>query len=82
MNACFNVLKKGRHLSVTLEMNLLRAATLPVSFWTSLMVLGEAISMMAYTFSRFASIPLWDTMNPKNLPEATPKTHLPVFSFI
>ena len=46
------------------------------------MVLSEAILIMAYTFSEFASIPLWDTMNPKNFPEVTPKTHVAGFSFI
>ena len=45
--AYFNVLKKGRHLSVALETNLLIAAILSMSFWTSLTVLGEAILMMA-----------------------------------
>ncbi|XP_023886377.1 uncharacterized protein LOC111998512 [Quercus suber] len=43
---------------------------------------GDAISSMACTFSRFASIPLWDTMNPKNFPDATPKAHLLGFNFI
>ena len=56
--ACDNVVKKGRHLSVALETNLFRAVILPVSFWTSLTVLGKAILMIAYAFSRFASIPL------------------------
>ena len=42
------------------------------------MVLGETILIMAWNFSGFASIPLWETMKPKNLPEATPKTHLRV----
>ena len=46
-NACFNVLKKGRHLSIALETNLLMATILPVSFWISLTVLGKAILMMA-----------------------------------
>ena len=46
-NAYFNVLKKGRNLSVALETNLLIATILPVSFWTYLTVLGEAILMMA-----------------------------------
>ena len=32
VKACFSVLKKGRHLFVALEMNLLSIAILPVSF--------------------------------------------------
>jgi len=56
--ACFNVLKKGKHLSVALETNILRAMILPVSFWTSLIVLGDVMLSMACTFSGFASIPL------------------------
>ena len=41
---------------IALETNLLSAAILPVSFWTSLTVLGDAMSRMAITFSRFAFI--------------------------
>ena len=59
-------------MSVALEMNLLSVAILPISLWTSFTVLGDAISNIAQTFSRFASIPLWDTMNPKNFPDAIP----------
>jgi len=63
-------------------MNLLSATILHVSFWTSLIVLGDVMSSMAHTFSRFASIPLWDTMNLKNFPVATLKAHLLGFNFI
>ena len=63
-------------------MNLLRAATLLVKDYTSLIVFGEDISRMAFTFSRFASIPLYDTIKPRNFLEETPKVHLPRFSFI
>ena len=37
---------------------------------------------MARTFSKFAFISLWDTMNPRNFPETTPKMHLLGFNFI
>ena len=67
---------------VALETNLLRVVILLVSFWTSLTVLGDVMLSMAYTFSKFASIPLWDIMNPKNFPEDTPKAHLLGFNFI
>ena len=82
MNALFKVLKKGRHLFVALETNLLRAATLPVSDCTSLIVFGEDISRIALTFSGFASIPLHDTINPRNFPEETLKAHLDGFNFM
>ena len=80
--AWFNVLKKGGHLSVALETNLLRAAILLVSFWTFLTVLGYVMLNMACTFFGFASIPLWDIMNLKNFLEDTSKAHLLGFNFI
>ena len=42
-----NVLRKGRLHSVDLEMNLFRAANLPVSCWTSLVDCGCAMLMIA-----------------------------------
>ena len=44
--------------------------------------LGMSAPKMALTLSGFASIPLCDTMNPKNLPEETPKTNFVGFNFI
>ena len=69
-------------MSVALETNLLRAATLPVRDYTSLVVLGEHISRMALTFLGFASIPFCETINPRNFPEETPKAHLDGFNFM
>ena len=80
--ACFKVLKKGRHLFVTLEMNLLRATTLPVRDYTSSIIFGANISRIALIFFVFASIPLCDTMELRNFLEETPKAHLDEFSFI
>ena len=82
MKACFKVLKKGRHLSVALETNLLRAVAFPVRDCTSLIVFEEDISRMALTFSGFASIPLCDTMKQRNFLEETPKVHLARFNFM
>ena len=56
----FNESKKGRHFSMALEMNLLRAATLPVRLCTSLVLLGDRISIRVYVFLRLASVPLVD----------------------
>ena len=82
MKAYFKVLKKGRHLSVTLEMNLLKVATFLIRDYTSLIVFGEDILRMALIFFGFYSIPLYDTMKLRNFPEETPKVHLVRFSFI
>jgi hypothetical protein len=43
-----SVLRKGRLRSADLEMNLLRAANLPVSRWTSLADCGGVMLMMAW----------------------------------
>ena len=67
---------------MALETNLLRAATLPVRDYTSLIVFGEDISRIALTFTGFTSIPLCDTINPRNFPEETLKVHLDEFSFM
>ena len=65
-------------MSVTLETNLLRAATLSVRDYTSLIVFREDILGMALTFSGFAFIPLCDTMKPRNFPKETPNAHLEI----
>ena len=81
-NAFLRTLKNDKHLSVALETNLLRAATRPVRDWTSLMLYGGFIFRIVLIFSGFASIPLCDTMNPRNFPDDTPNTHLLGFNFI
>ena len=81
-NAFLWVLKNGKHLSMARETNQFMVATLPVRLWTSFIVFGDVSSKMALTLSRFASIPHYDTMNSKNLPEETPKTHLVGFNFM
>ena len=82
VKACLRVLKKGRHLSVTLETKWLRAATLLVSFCTSLTFLGEVMSSMAFTFFGLASIPCYNTIKPRNFPEETPNKHFVGFNLI
>ena len=61
------------HLSVALEMNLFRATTFPIKLCTSFIVFGDFTSIIAFTLSRFSSIPHWDILNPKNFPKATQK---------
>jgi hypothetical protein len=53
----------------------------PVSFWTSLMLVGALMLVMAEIFSGLASMPRWLMMKPSSLPEGTPKTHLFGLSF-
>ena len=52
---------------MALETNLFKATTHPVSFCTSFTFLGEVMSNMALTFSGLASMPRYETINPKNL---------------
>jgi hypothetical protein len=59
--APWSVLRKGRLRSADLEMNLLRAANLPVSPWTSLADCGGVMLMMAWILVGLASIPRCDT---------------------
>lgn len=80
--AFLKTLKNGKHLFVTLETNLFKAATFLVKLCISFTILGDVISMIALTFIGFASILYWDTMKPRNFPEETPKTHLVGFGFI
>jgi hypothetical protein len=53
-------------------MNLFRATMQPVSFWTSLMVVGAFMLVMALIFSGFASMLWWLMMKPISFPEGTP----------
>ena len=68
-------LKKGTHLSVNFEMNMLSAAILPVRLYTSLCFLGEGMPISAFILSGLASMPRTLTINPRNFPEDTPKEH-------
>jgi hypothetical protein len=56
-----SVLRKGRLHSADLEMNLLRAANLPVSRWTSLADYGGVMLMIAWILVGLASISRCDT---------------------
>jgi len=48
----------------------------PMRRWTSLMVAGLRISIIALHFLGLASMPRWVNINPRNLPPSTPNTHL------
>ena len=67
---------------MALETNLLRAATRPVSDWTSLIFYGGFISNIAWILLGLASIPLCETIKPRNFPDDTPKAHLLGFNFM
>jgi hypothetical protein len=53
---CLSNLNKGSPRSPSREMNPFKAAMQPMSFWTSLIVRGASMAVMAVIFSRFASI--------------------------
>jgi hypothetical protein len=72
--AFLKILKKGRHLSMDREVNQFNAVTLHVSCCSYFVVFGACMSRTVLTFSGFTSIPLCDTMNPKNFPEK-PRKH-------
>jgi hypothetical protein len=54
---CLSNLKKGNPRSPSREINLFKAAIQSVSFWTSLIVHGASMAVMAVIFSGFALIP-------------------------
>ena len=64
------------HLSMALEMNLLRVATHLVRLYTSLVLLRDRVSIRACIFSGLASMPHWLTINPRNFQEAMLTAHL------
>ena len=78
----FDTLKNGKHLSVAFETNLLRSATHLVRLSTSLIFFGNSMFRISWILSRFASIPLYETIKPRNFLDATPKAHLLGSSFI
>ena len=56
-------------------MNLLMNYSRPINHLSSLRFLGGGISVMAFALFGSISIPLLLTINPKSLPEETPKMH-------
>jgi len=48
----------------------------PMRRWTSSMLVGLRISIIALHFSGLASMSRWVSMNPRNLPRSTSNTHL------
>jgi hypothetical protein len=80
--AFLRILKKGRHLSVEREMNLFNAVSHPVSCCSCFVVFGDYILRTARIFLGLASIPLLETIYPRNFPEDTPKVHFAGFDFI
>ena len=68
-------LSNGNAFSPNLEINRLRDATQPASFWTCLRSVGIANCDKARILAGFASIPLLEMMKPSSFPAGTPKTH-------
>lgn len=74
---CFmSNLNMGLHFSPYREMNLLRAMILPNNLCTSLNEVGVREFTRAFISAGFASIPLSETMNLRNLRCCTLNTHL------
>ena len=74
-------LKKGRPLSPSRLMNLLKAAMHPVSFIRSFLLLGGFMNLMVLTLTGLALMPQLLTMKPSSFPDRTPNTHLVGLSF-
>ena len=74
--------KKGWSSSVKQAIKRPSATSLPVRRCNSFLLLGWGVSMTALIWSELTSIPLWLTMNPRNLPALTPKAHLEGFNFM
>ena len=74
--------QRGNAFSPRREMNRLKAAKQPVSFWTSCTRTGRFIQRIAPTFSGFASIPHSETRKLSDLPPRTPNVHFDGLSLI
>jgi len=72
--------KKEKALLPTHERKRDKAANLPVTIWTSLILDGLLMLMMAWNLSGLVSMPLRVRRKPKNFPAWTPKVHLARFS--
>jgi hypothetical protein len=64
------------------EMNMLKAAIHPVSFWTSWRLLGGIILVIVDTFSGLGLIPRQETIYLSSFPKSTLKVHFSGLSFI
>jgi hypothetical protein len=63
-------------------MKRLRDARHPMSFCNPFRFQIGAMLVMAEIFSGLASMPHSETMNPKSMPQGTPKTHFLGFSLM
>jgi hypothetical protein len=63
-------------------MKRLRAARQPVTFCTPFRSQMGPILVITEIFSRLASMPRSETMNPKSMPQGMPKTHFSRLSLI
>ena len=72
---------RGKPFSPRREMNRLRAARQPMTFYTPFRSRIGPIRVMAETFSGLDSMPHWETIKPKSMPQGTPNTHFSGLSF-
>ena len=80
--APLRVIKNGFNKSVKQDMNRPRAASWPVNYCTPFLEVGTWESIIALNWIGLASISLWVTIKPKNLPELTPNAHFKGLSFM
>jgi len=75
-------LHRGSPFSPRREMKRLREARHPMTLCTPFRLRTGPMFAMAETFSRLASIPHSDIINPRSMPQGTPKTHFLGLSLI
>lgn len=76
-----NSLKKNKHLSVHLDMNLFKAIIHPFICWTPFKFEGEFMFTKIWILFELASIPQAEMRYPKNFLELTLNTHFFGISF-
>jgi hypothetical protein len=72
---------RGNPFSPRREMKRLRAASHPMTLCTPFKSLIGPMLVMAVIFSGLALMPRSETMNPRSMPQGTPKTHFSGLSF-
>ena len=78
----FSVRKKGLSLSIKWAMKRPNTTKRPVRYCNSFLLPRADVSKTALIWSGLTSIPLYVTINPRNLPMLTLKTHLAGLNFM
>ena len=78
----FRALKKLTQWLDEIDMNRFSATIRLFNHWTSLIDLGDGMSISGRIYCGFASIQLWVTKYPRNYPKLTLNVHFVGFNFI